>query len=126
MSLDDDTRRHVALIIGVTAIMAGCATVLAYASHFEKVVQHTSVLSGQQWVDELRRGHPKRFKNKTGMRKHVFNRLLKVLKDDGGLRDTWHVSAEEQLAIFLQFAHRALSNRRLQECFQHSGDTISK
>ena len=126
MSLDDDTRRCVALIIGATTIMAGCATVLAYASRFEKVAQHTSTLSGQQWVDELRGGHPERFKNEMGMSKHVFNKLLKMLKEDGGLKDTRYVSAEEHLAIFLHFAHQALSNRGLQERFQRSGDTISK
>ena len=126
MSLDNDTRKHVALLAGMTVIMAGYASALAYASHFEKVMQYISILSGQQWVDKLRKGHPKRFKNEIGMRKHVFNKLLEVLKKDGGLEDTRYVSAEEQLAIFLHFAHRALSNHALQERFQRSGDTISK
>jgi uncharacterized protein YceK len=105
MSLDDNTRRRVALIIGAITIMAGCATVLAYASHFEKVTQHMSALSRQQWVDELRGGHPERFKNEMGMSKHVFNKLLKMLKEDGRLKDTQYVSTEEHLAIFLHFAH---------------------
>jgi len=60
------------------------------------------------------------------MGKHVFNKLLEVLEKNGGLKDTQYVSAEEQLAIFLHFAHHALSNYALQERFQHSGDTILK
>jgi len=126
MSPDDNTRRRVALLAGTAVIMAGYASALAYASRFEKVAQHTSALRGQQWVNELQGGHPERFKNEIGMGKHVFNKLLEVLEENGGLKDTRYVSAEEQLAIFLHFAHRASSNRALQERFQRSGDTISK
>ncbi|KAI9448731.1 hypothetical protein BJY52DRAFT_1092491, partial [Lactarius psammicola] len=61
-----------------------------------------------------------------GLNKHVFRRLLSVLARDTGLCDTRHVSAEEQLAIFLHYARRGLSNRALQERFQRSGDTITK
>jgi len=102
MSLDDDTRRHVALMAGITAILGGYAATIACASWFEKVPQHTSILSRQQWVDELCEGHAGRFKNELGMSKHVFEKLLELLKKDGGLKDT---SVEEQLAIFLHFAH---------------------
>ncbi|SRR5260221_798875 len=126
MSLDDNTRRHIAVIVGATVVVAGASAVIAYASRFEKVPQHTSILSGQGWVDELCEGHPGRFKNEMGMSKRVFNNLLELLKKGGGLKDTRYVSAEEQLGIFLHFAHRALPNRGLQERFQRSGDTISK
>ena len=126
MSLDENTRKRIALIVGAAAVIAGASTVLAYAARFEKTAQHTSVLRGQQWVDELLEGHPARFKNEMGMSKLVFNRLLEVLEEDGGLKDSRYVSSQEQLAIFLHFAHRALSNRGLQERFQRSADTISK
>jgi hypothetical protein len=77
-------------------------------------------------VDELLNGHEGRFYNELGMRKHVFRRLLNVLERLADFGDTKHVTAEEQLSIFLHFARRALSNRGLQERFQRSGDTISK
>jgi len=126
MPLDDDTRRRIALLVGTTVIIVVYASMLAYASHFEKVAQHTSILRGQQWLDELHEGHPGRFKNEMGMSKYIFNRLLEVLQEDGRLHDTRYVTAQEQLAIFLHFAHQALSNCALQERFQHSPDTISK
>ena len=113
MPLNDDTRRCIAIIAGATAVIAGASAVLAYASRFDKVPQHMSILSGQQWVDELCEGHPGRFRNEMGMSKCVFNNLLEVLKEDGGLKDTQYVSAEEHLAIFLHYAHRVLSNHRL-------------
>jgi len=60
------------------------------------------------------------------MSKYIFNRLSEVLQEDGRLKDTWYVTVQEQLAIFLHFVHQALSNRALQEHFQCSLDTISK
>jgi len=126
MPLDDDTRRCVALLVGATIIIVVYASMLAYASCFEKVAQHTSILRGQQWLDELCEGHPRRFKNEIRMSKYVFNRLSEVLQEDGRLKDTWYVTVQEQLAIFLHLAHQVLSNRTLQEHFQHSLDTISK
>jgi len=105
MPLDDDTRRHVVLLVGATVIIVVYASMLAYVSCFEKVTQHTSILRGQQWLDKLCKGHPGRFKNEIRMSKYIFNRLSEVLQDDGRLKDTQYVTAQEQLAIFLHFVH---------------------
>jgi hypothetical protein len=129
----DDEDEDIEILIIQVVVMAVIATILwagdsidQYASRFNKVPQHTSILSGQGWIDELIAGHDGRFYNEMGMRKHVFWSLLSVLQRDTGLHDTRHVSCEEQLAIFLHYAHRGLSNRALQERFQRSPDTISK
>ena len=87
---------------------------------------HTSVLSGQQWLDELLAEHHLWFYNELSMHKHVFCQLLTIFKADAGLHDTQYVLAEEQDAVFLHYVCRGLSNRALQEQFQHSGDTIRK
>ena len=100
--------------------------ILLYSTRFNRVPVHTSWLLGQQWIDELVNGHDRRFHNELGLHKHTFNKLIRVLGRDAGLVDTRHVSAEEQLAIFLHYAHRGLSNRALQECFQRSADTVTK
>ena len=99
---------------------------LLYSTRFNHVPVHTSRLSGQQWLDELIDGHNRRFHNEMGIRKHVFMRLVHMLRRDTGLVDTRHVLAEEQLVIFLHYVHRGLSNRALQERFQRSADTIMK
>lgn len=112
-------------IAGMVLLAATNAT-LSYVSRFEKLPQHTSRLSGQQWVDELIAGHDVRFYNELGMQKFVFRRLLAVLEQNGQLSETRHVSTSEQLAIFLHYVRRGLSNRALQERFQRSGDTIAK
>ena len=76
-----------------------------YAMRFDEVPQHTSILSGQQWIDELIDGHDSQFYNEMDMQKHIFWNLLTKLQRNSGLGDTKHVSSEEQLAIFLHYAH---------------------
>jgi hypothetical protein len=112
-----------ALILMLTVIGASS---IAQAAYHEKRAQHTSSLSGEQWVQELLSGHPIRIRNELGMRRGVFLQLLAVLRRKAGVNDTRYVSAEEQLATFLYFVRRGLPNRGLQERFQRSGDTISK
>lgn len=97
-----------------------------YLARFNRIPVHTSRLSGQMWLDELVNGHPRRFYNEIGLCKHVFEKLIEILKQDAGLVNTQHVLAEEQLAIFLHYVHRGLSNCALQERFQRSADTITK
>ena len=108
------------------AVLVAANATISYASRFEKTPQHTSRLSGQQWIEELIAGHDVRFYNELRMQKFVFRRLLAVLEQTGQLLGTRHVSTSEQLAIFLHYAQRGLSNRALQERFQRSGDTIAK
>ncbi|OAX31065.1 hypothetical protein K503DRAFT_655222, partial [Rhizopogon vinicolor AM-OR11-026] len=57
-------------------------------------------LTGQQLLNKLLAGHHQRFYDGMGMNKHVFRALVRELIRHG-LRDTRHVSAEEQLVIFL-------------------------
>ncbi|KAF8240203.1 hypothetical protein L208DRAFT_1233970, partial [Tricholoma matsutake] len=86
--------------------------------HLDKEVMHTSRLTGQDWIKELLEGHAKRFHQQMGMNKLVFWKLLHDLQGCCGLRATRHVSAEEQLAIFLRIAQTGLSNPEMQERFQ--------
>jgi len=116
-------------LIGIAAMVNLYITMEStekYALHFKKTPFHTSILSGEQWVKELLDGHNERFYNEMGMHQTVFKDLLALLKADGGLSDSRYVTAQEQLATFLYYAHWGLSNRALQERFQRSGDTISK
>ena len=86
---------------------------------------HTSKLSGQEWVDELIRGHPNRIHTELGVRLHVFIQLIIQLQQMV-YRDSRHITLEEQLAIFLYACVTGLSIRHLGERFQRSNETISK
>ncbi|KAJ3991320.1 hypothetical protein F5050DRAFT_1581604 [Lentinula boryana] len=84
----------------VLAVMAG---VLGTAgSMTDRTIKHGSILTGQAWVTEVLYGHPERCLNAFGMSSNIFMRLL-VKLSMSGLCDSWHVSAAEQLAIFLYF-----------------------
>jgi hypothetical protein len=120
-----DIIHNVSDIMTQIIAVAGQATHI-YAARFDRQAQHTSRLSGEQWVQELLHGHNIRIHNELGMNKTVFIKLLEVLRSDAGVLRTRYVSAEEQLAIFLHYAHCGLSNRAIQERFQRSGDTVSK
>ncbi|KZT18143.1 hypothetical protein NEOLEDRAFT_1029388, partial [Neolentinus lepideus HHB14362 ss-1] len=61
---------------------------------------HTSVPTGQMWLDELINGHEDRFHRSMGMRLHVFQVLSQELQLGSGLCDTKYVTADEPLAIF--------------------------
>ena len=61
---------------------------------------HTSILSGEMWVQELLNGHPDHILCELGVQKEVFEELIHTLHTIGTM-DSKHVSLEEQLAIFL-------------------------
>jgi hypothetical protein len=73
---------------------------------------------------ELMLGHPDRIKTELGMRLHVYKRLISDLSDLG-LAPSWHISLEEQVAIFLYASITSLSIQHVGEHFQHSNETIS-
>jgi hypothetical protein len=86
---------------------------------------HTSKLTGQQWVEELMRGHPERIYNELGVHLHVFVMLLIELRGLG-YSDSRYVSLEEQLAIFLYICRTGLGCRHVGERFQRSNETVTK
>lgn len=91
---------------------------------YSKIPYHTSLLTGEMWVQELLAGHPCRIKTELGMQCDVFIHFVKSLVFSG-LKPGRSVSYEEQAAIFLYACITGLSTRHLGERFQRSNDTIS-
>lgn len=85
---------------------------------------HTSILTGQGWVEELLSGHPERIRCELGVQRHTFLALIAVLRELG-YGSSKHVSLEEQLAIFLYMSVTGLTIRHAGERFQRSNETIS-
>ena len=86
---------------------------------------HTSILSGEGWVQELLHGHPRRIQCELGVTKDVFEQLIVEIHAMGYMRSKY-VFSEEQLAIFLYMVVTGLTIRHVGECFQQSNETISK
>jgi hypothetical protein len=112
------------LLAFIRITVATAVTIAASDAPSPPQPKRTSIFTGQCWINELVTGHPDRFHKQMGMRKHIFRRLLNELQLHHGLRDSKHVTAEEQLAIFLYFARTGLPSCMIQERFQRSGHTI--
>jgi hypothetical protein len=63
---------------------------------------HTSILTGKVYVSEVVEGHELRCKRDWQMKKFIFQRLVRCLRDRSLLKDTINVSVEEQVAMFFQ------------------------
>ena len=95
-------------------------------SSSERTPIHDSILSGEEYVSEVLKGHELGCKREFRMEKAIFYRLVDLLRDKNLLQDTRGVVVEEQVAIFMYAISKNASNRDLQWRFQHSGETISR
>jgi hypothetical protein len=112
-----------ALYLFQTAALA----VMLYATPlYLKQPYHTSVLCGEDWVQELIYGHPEHIKHKLGMCVHAFFALVAELCLSG-LTNSKNITLEEQTTIFLYACVTGLSICHVGEHFQqHANETISK
>ena len=85
---------------------------------------HTSILTGQGWVEELLSGHPECIHCELGVCRHMFLALIGVLQELG-YSHSKHVTLEEQLTIFLYMSVTGLTIQHVEEHFQQSNETIS-
>ncbi|KAH9151365.1 hypothetical protein LEN26_003875 [Aphanomyces euteiches] len=123
-------RRLFLLVIRLRAWKTRQDLFLQYAAYHyyafcHKTPKRSSQLTGSQWVQEKLRGNHDVFVEMFRMPRYVFRSLAKELMEIGALSDSPHVSAEEQLCMFLYFAGHDVSSTNLQERFQHSGETIT-
>jgi hypothetical protein len=90
-----------------------------------RIPYHTSILSGENWVQELLTGHPERIRVELGVYRSTFAILFKAM-EKCGVRSSRHVSIEEQLSIFLYTVVTGLPCTHVGERFQRSSSTITK
>ena len=60
-------RRRLALLSSATAVFAACQAVVKLLTPIDRTPYHTSALSGEQWVQELLSGHPRRIRTELGV-----------------------------------------------------------
>lgn len=125
-SLPERARRFAAAAAASVAQVVVAVVFLYMSPHYWKQPYHTSKLTGQEWVNELKSGHPDRIHTELGMHLHVFLIFVEQLRALGLEDMQEHVSLEEQAAIFLYTCVTGLSLRHVGERFQHSTTTISK
>ena len=86
------------------------AVIQIIRQRYIKQPYHTSILTGQGWVDELVHGHPLHIHTKLGVSLEVFQALISKLHEMGHGASK-HVTLEEQVAIFLYACVTGLSVR---------------
>jgi hypothetical protein len=118
-------RRRLALMSSATAVFAACQALVELLTPIDRTPYHTSALSGEQWVQELLSGHPRRIRTEFGVYQQTFLTLVQTLRDIG-IRSSRRVTIEEQVAIFLYTVVTGLSSAHVGERFQRSPTTISK
>ncbi|KAF8990570.1 hypothetical protein BDQ17DRAFT_1255685 [Cyathus striatus] len=99
------------------AVIAAAVAVLEYYNQIPTPIPiHTSIFTGQHWLDELLTSeHPDCIFHQLGLSQEAFSRLSAELQLYHGLQSSKHVSADKQIAIFLYFACTGASSWSLQE-----------
>ena len=113
------------VILLVNVIFPTIERIFRATHHSIRQLYHTSILSGEGWVQELLHGHPERIRTELGMHKSAFRQMIFELRHMGH-SDSKYVSLEEQLAIFLYMCVTGLTIRHVGERFQRSNETISR
>ncbi|XP_038692514.1 protein ALP1-like [Tripterygium wilfordii] len=93
---------------------------------FDKMSCRTSKLQGAKWVAEILHGHPDRCYQTFRMKKEIFGDLCYQLRDKYMLRTSNYVQIPEMVGMFLFILGHCAGNILVQECFQHSGETVSR
>ena len=119
--LHSQRKRLIKYILATLTLLFAAASLKPLQS--QPTAIHTSILTGQGWVDELVLGHRTRMLHSLGMAPEVFLELIKVMRTFG-LTDSRWVTLEEQLAILLHASVTGLTIRHLCERFQRSNPTI--
>ena len=91
----------------------------------ERQTYHTSILSGEAWVQELLHSHLRRIRTELGVEEPVFRELVITLHNMGH-NNSKNVTLEEQLSIFLYTCVTGLTSTHIGERFQRSGETITR
>jgi hypothetical protein len=114
--------------VAVAAAAITAAAVLRYIEQARSPQPyHDSILTGEKWIQELLlTPNEFRFYEQLGINKEPFLDLVKELEELYLIKQSRHMSTEEQVAIFLYSVVTNLSNRKVAERFQRSGETISR
>jgi hypothetical protein len=90
-----------------------------------RMVTSTSIQTGMGWLEETMRTHAECHKM-LRMNNEIFLDLHDVLIERYGLQPSKHINTYEMLVIFLFICAGCESNRKGQNRFKHSSETMSR
>ena len=120
-------RRTRTMLAGVAAFSAAFALSVT-APLLCKQPQHTSMLSGHMFMQELLHpnAHQGTFYDLMGMYPDTFWKLVVELQRYGGLRTTRGVTSVEKLGMFMYQLRTGSTMNVVKHRFQHSSSTVSR
>ena len=83
MPIPPNIRRSIVSIVGILLTVIIPKVIQVICALYVKQPYHTSILSGEGWVQELLNGHPKRIQCELGISKELFHQLLYELQAMG-------------------------------------------
>jgi hypothetical protein len=112
----------------IIAVLLVATALLQHIEHIsQRAAYHDSILTGEKWLAELLQSPNRhRFYEQLGLHKETFLELVRELENLYLIKQSRFMSTEEQVAIFLYSVVTNLSNRKVSERFQRSGETISR
>lgn len=131
----DYEQEETAEILQVAAIAVRALSVLSTfeneikhsQEHKTRIPRHNSVLSGQQYTNELLASQSEiRITECLHMPLAVFTLICNHMRKKNLLNDTTYTTVEHRMHIFLYITTTGASNRAAQERFQHSPESISR
>ena len=127
--VDDDERemvvRHHTHALNVIYIGVANISALYCDTYLDKSNPRTSILSGMGWLRETL-ATPGETYRMLRVNNHTFFDLHDLLVSKYNLTTSFDLSIHEALAIFLWTTGGCESNRKTQNRFKHSGETISR
>ena len=98
-----------------------------FQRHYDKRPQHTSILSGSDYMAEVRDGNPINCHEMFRMTLDLFYHLVDELKHYGYLKEgKGRVDVQEAVAIFLYIVGHNTRMRPAADRFQHSTETVDR
>ncbi|XP_049932343.1 uncharacterized protein LOC116249308 isoform X2 [Nymphaea colorata] len=110
-------------------LVLACAIAVCayYETYMVKRRRRMPSLEGAKYAHRiLGQGHEEHYQDVCRMNLRIFRKLCDIVRKKNLLHDTFGVKLEEQLLMFLYTIGNNVSNRNVQEHFQHSGETVSR
>ena len=96
-----------------------------FQQHYDKLPQHTSILSGSEYMAEVRDGNPTNCHDMFRITLDLFYHLVDELKHYGYLKEgKVRVDVQEAVAIFLYIVNHNTWMQPMANRFQHSTGTV--
>ena len=97
-----------------------------YSSNYDKLKKSTSILSGHTYTKEILNGHLSNIQRTFRMPAYTLDKLQEWLFDHTNLALSRSIGIAEKIAMYMYSVGHGASNERICDCFQHSGETVSR